>query len=136
MAGGVIPDHHELSPQGRPPAGYTLQEVAGRLAVARAVLPDQALPVAEVIRPVPIEPLGEPRRGAHPPGSLPLRAPGVAIVEVLVEVRLVDVDQRHLVATDAGEQLFEPGDVLGPLAGLGLAQDLLDLLPAQPGGEQ
>ena len=53
-----------------------------------------------------------------------------------MEVRLVDVDQRHLVATHAGESLLQPGDVLGPLGGLGLAQQLLDLLPAQLGGEQ
>ena len=53
-----------------------------------------------------------------------------------MEVRLVDIDQRHLVATDAGEELFEPSDVLGPLGGLGLAQQLLDPLPAQLGGQQ
>ena len=50
-----------------------------------------------------------------------------------MEVRLIDVDQAHRVAPDPLEESLQGHDVLGPVPGVGLAQELLDLLPGQAG---
>src|SRR5262249_19103760 len=59
--------------------------------------------------------------------------PGVAQVEVAVDMHLVHVDQEDLPVTDPGEQLQQFLDMGSPLLGLGKAQQLLDLLPRQVG---
>src|SRR5262245_33971082 len=48
-------------------------------------------------------------------------------------MHLVHVDQEDLPVTDPGEQLQQFLDMGSPLLGLGLAQQLLDLLPRQVG---
>jgi hypothetical protein len=53
-----------------------------------------------------------------------------------MEVGLIDIDEGDLPATDALVQLPQLLDVGGPLVRVGLAQQLLDLLPRQPGPPQ
>src|SRR5947209_4548559 len=60
------------------PAGQLAQERHRLLAVAPAVLPEQALPVVEVVGPVGVEPVRPPRAVANPPQPLAPASPGVA----------------------------------------------------------
>src|SRR5262249_52957031 len=115
LAGGVVPDQDQPPRLTRAPGHRRPQGVHRLGALAPAVLPPDALPVAEVVRPggvPPARPLGA---VAAPPEPLPAAAPGGAMVQVPVDMHLVHVDQDDPPGADAGEPLEQPTDVGGPL---------------------
>src|SRR5262249_50987188 len=61
-----------------------------------------------------------------PPGAY-----GVAQVQVPMDMHLIDVDQQNVSVTDAREQPQQLLNMGRPFLRLGLAQQLLDLLPGQ-----
>ena len=66
----------------------------------------------------------------RPPTSAALR-PAVAEIRVLVDVRLVDVDQQMPIVLGAGQQALERLDKGLPLLRIGPSQQLLGFLPGQ-----
>src|SRR5207302_5586340 len=105
MAGGVVPDQYQPSLLARPPGHQRLKEVHRLFTVAPAVLPQEALPMGEVVRPISVHPVRQLAAVAAAPDPLAAASPGVAVVQVPVDMHLVHVDQDDLPVADAGEQL-------------------------------
>src|SRR5262249_12978178 len=131
VTGGVVPDQHQAPPLAAAPPDQLSEELHRPLAVAPAVLPQQALAVREVVSPVGVHPLGQPRAIADPPQPLAPAPPDITRVEVAVDVDLIGIDQDDLAVARAGEQLEQLLDVGGPLLRSGLAQELLPFLPRE-----
>ena len=71
------------------------------------------------------------RRTGIDPEALPALGPAVAEVRVLVDMRLIHIDQQVLVALSPGQDILEPLDKGLPPLRVGPPQQLLGLLPGQ-----
>src|SRR5688572_386421 len=101
------PQYTEVHRAGRPLSCTN----ARLLAIAPAVLPQEALAMGEVVGPVGVHPVLQPRAVAPTPDALPAAPPGIAQVQVPVDMNFVRVDQDDLPAADALEQLQQLLDV-------------------------
>src|ERR1700761_926175 len=65
------------------------------------------------------------------PEALATRRPAITKIGVLMDMRLVPVDQQVTVALSAGQQVLHLSDKGLPLCGIGPTEQLLGLLPGQ-----
>ena len=112
------------------------RKVARALTVTTTFVPDQALPARKVIGAEPVDAFGQARAVAHSPVSLADGRPCIAQVQIAMKMRLVDIDHDDFLVPHAFVDLGELFEVSLAFPGIGLAQQLAALLPAQPGAAQ
>ncbi len=133
MIPGTVPDEHHLVLGFAQPLGQLLQEADRVLAIAPAPMPEEDTSLGEVIGTVPLQAFVQPRRGAGPPSPLTLGSPGVAQVQVLMDVGFIDKHQPYLIPQHALEEGLKLLHKLDSRRRVGLDQQLLDALPGETG---
>src|SRR4051794_28930341 len=143
VIGRAVPQHDQLAigPFGPQPS----KNLDGVLAVGAREGPQPHLtfvveikpiegeiqPIEGEIKPIEGDACGQTRRAGGDPEPLAALAPAVAEIAILMDVRLIQIDQQMLVALGAVQHALELLDKrLSPLR-IGPAEQLLGLLPRQ-----
>src|SRR4051812_22690531 len=129
VIGRAVPEHDQLAigPFGPQPS----KNLDGVLAVGAREGPQPHLTFVVEIKPIEGDACGQTRRAGGDPEPLAALAPAVAEIAILMDVRLIQIDQQMLVALGAVQHALELLDKrLSPLR-IGPAEQLLGLRPRQ-----
>src|SRR3982750_1371522 len=108
-----------------------VQDIDGVRAVGASVGPEPHLTLVVEVEAVEGELVGQARRMRGHPEALAARRPAIAEIGILMDVRLIEVDQQMPVLLGIGQQILHLRDEgLSPLRG-GPAEQLAGLLPRQ-----
>ena len=93
MIGSAIPDDLDVAVVITQPKAKLVEKRASIIAVTGAIMPDETLPAAEIISPVPVEPIFQRQTVTGYPIVLSFDRPAIAKLKVLMEVDFIDIDQ-------------------------------------------
>ena len=129
---GSIPDNEYGLGKRAQPRRQLVQEFDRIRLVTGAFVPKKTLPLREIIGTIPINPLRQRGAVTQAPGGLTGCSPGVAQVQITMEVCFVDVNEPEFGLTNLLEQGLKFGNESGALVGLGFLEHFLALFPTQP----
>jgi hypothetical protein len=130
MIGRAVPEQDQRLV--RPFGPQPMQDVDGVLAVGASIRPEPHLALVVEVEAVEGEPVGQARRMRGHPEALATRRPAIAEIGILMDVRLVEVDQPMAVVLGTGQQILHRLDERFPPLRVGPAEQLAGLLPQQP----
>ena len=132
MPGGAVPNDHNCARLITQPFSHALQELNRMVFVAVALVPDETLSCAEIVGAIPVDAICERSTATHTPGNLVLFGPGVAQVDIAVDVGFINIDQTDLLATELFIQLLKAFHKGRTFLWVGFLEHFLALFPAQP----
>ena len=127
--GRAVPEQDQwlLGPFGPQP----VQDIDGVLAVGAGIGPEPHLTLVVEVEAVEGELVGQARRMRGHPEALAARRPAIAKIGILMDVRLIEVDQPMSVLLGIGQQILHLRDEGLSLLRVGPAKQLAGLLPRQ-----
>ena len=132
MPGGAVPNDDDCARLITQPFSHALQELNHMFFVAVTLVPDETLSCAEIVAPYQ---LMRSESGAQPlirQAILVLFGPGVAQVDIAVDVGFINIDQTDLLATELFIQLLKAFHKGRTFLWVGFLEHFLALFPAQP----
>lgn len=96
VPGRSVPDNDELAFCIITPLRQSLQKLNGMFTVTFTFVPDEGSAIRKVIGAVPVDPCRKRWADTLAPNRLAYGCPGVAQIQVLVKMRLIDIDDADL----------------------------------------
>ena len=129
MIGRAVPEQDQrlVGPFGPQP----LQDIDGVLAVGAGIGPEPHLAFVVEVEAIERQLVGQARRMRADPEALAARRPAIAEAGILVDVRLIKVDQQMPVVLGALQQILRLREERLPPLRIGSAEQLAGLLPRQ-----
>lgn len=129
MPGSAVPNNNNLALLFIKPLDYLVEIFNGMVTIASSFSPDETISFGEVVSAVPVNPSLQRRGGRSSPGGLTNREPAIAQLQVLMQMRFVNIDYSHFFPPHLLKKQLDLLDKFPSLVRVGFGQQLPALFP-------